>query len=452
VPADATAVGQWSPAGPQSNPPTGGYPAYAAAQPPPVYQDQPGYYGSSRQDTANGAAVGANGYQAASTGSQPAAPAAPGAGDGYAYQEAGYPPNGYPPHGNGANGYASNGNASSGHGHPTGGDAANGYASPSYGNNGQGNATTPNGANGYASNGNGGEAGTGDFPAPSYPSSGPFPVNRPESNGFHPNGQQPNGYQPSEYSANGHQAEGYASAGAPGTGAFPVNGQIASNGQSASNGYSASNGHGPNNGQGASTASIGEYRPTPGGPQSVGAPTFTPTFSPNGATGFPNGPATPSRNGTASQVAAANGNGRGQWSGQRTQSPAGAYPESPAYPQAPPGSQGEPYQQAPGYSNGAGHAGTGYPPANGQDYPPAPQPDWRDGYQAAQRPVPGYPGDPGQGYYQDQSAPAANGVGHAAGGYGTGQQTGSLAAADHPSSPGYAPPDRFDPSQQGYWQ
>ena len=40
----------------------------------------------------------------------------------------------------------------------------------------------------------------------------------------------------------------------------------------------------------------------------------------------------------------------------------------------------------------------------------------------------------------------------AAHGYAPGRQTGPLTAADHASSPGYAPPDQFDPSQQGYWQ
>jgi hypothetical protein len=165
----------------------------------------------------------------------------------------------------------------------------------------------------------------------------------------------------------------------------------------------------------------------PGGPQSGGVPTFTPTFSPNGAA--------TAQNGAASQAAAPNGNGRGRRSDQRPQSSSGAYPESSSYQQAPRNGPGEldqpyqPYQPVPGYPNGAGYAGTGsYPAANGQGYQPAAQPDWRDGYPAAaQRPA---PGGPGQGYpdeYPDQPA-------------------------DQQSSPGYAPPDQFGPPQQGYWQ
>ena len=470
VPADANVGGQWPPVGPQPNQSTGGYPAHGAAQSQHVYQDQSVYYGNSRPDAGNGAATGTSGYQTASTGGQPVAP---GAGDGYAYPQAGHVPNGYAPNGDAANGYAGNG-----YGHPAGDNAGNGYSSENYGNNGQGHAPNANGANGYApnaygnngygnaTNGNGngngnngyagnggvGQPGTGGFPAPGYPSSGAFPVNGQESNGYHANGQQPEGYQASAYNtngqqANGQQANGYVSVGAPGTGAGPANGQV------------ANNGHSPNNGQGASAANTGEYRAAPGGPQSAGVPTFTPAFSPNGAAGSPNGPAT-SRNHTAGQAAAANGNGNGNGQGprpgQRPEPPSGPYQESPSYPQAPRSGQGEPnqpYQPAPNYPNGAGYPGTGgYPPANAQAYPPAPQPDWRDGYQAAApQPAPGYPGGSGQGYHQDQPVHSANGADQAADGHGAGRQTGPL-AADHPSSPGYAPPDRFDPSQQGYWQ
>ena len=53
------------------------------------------------------------------------------------------------------------------------------------------------------------------------------------------------------------------------------------------------------------------------------------------------------------------------------------------------------------------------------------QPSWPEGQSASQRPGPGYPADLGQ------AGPAA---------------------ADHPSTPGYAPAGQFDPSQQSYWE
>jgi hypothetical protein len=291
VAADAAAGGHWPPGGTQSNSSTGAYPAYEAAQAQSAYQDQPAYYGGSGPDTPGGAASGANGYGAASTGGQPTAPVPPAAANGYAYPEAG-------------------------------------------------------------------------------------------------------------------------------------------------------------------RANTGEYRPAPGGPPSGGLPTFTPTYSPDGAAS--------SQNGAVSQAGAPNGNGRGARPGQPSQpsqSPSGAYPEISPYPSAPRGGSGEPDRSyppvPPGYPNGAGYAGTGsYPVTNGQDYASGAQPDWRDGYPpAAQRP---FPGGPGQGYHQDeyadQAGHSANGAAHDANGYAFGQQTGPLAATEHPSSPSYAPPDQFDPSQQGYWQ
>ena len=68
------------------------------------------------------------------------------------------------------------------------------------------------------------------------------------------------------------------------------------------------------------------------------------------------------------------------------------------------------YPAPPGYQNGAD-----YPVAGGWA-------GWPEGQTAAQRPDPGYPG---------QTGPPA---------------------ADHPSSPGYAPAGQFDPAQQTYWE
>ena len=399
VPADAAAEGQWSPPGQQASPSSGTYPAYAAAQPQHAYQDQPAYQGVSGPHAAGDAAGGMDDYRTAAADGQQAAPVA----NGYAYPDAAYTSNGYAPNGSATNGSQANGNA----------------------------------AHGFPGYGNGGQSGTGAFPVPGYANSGAFPVNGQDSNGYYTSGYQPNGQQPN----------GYESVSAPGAGAFPANGQGASNGQG-TNGY-------PD----------GEHRPGSGVPQSGGVPTFTPAFSPNGGAGPRNGAAGP-QNGTAAHSAVPNGNGRGGRPGQPQRPSSGAYPDQSSYQQAPrsgPGQPDAPYQSVPGYSNvpGAGYAGTGsYPIANGQEYPPGPQPDWQDGYPAAaQPPVPGYPAGPGQGYpdeYPQQAGRAANGGANGANGandyYAPGRQTGPLTAADHASSPGYAPPDQFDPPQQGYWQ
>jgi len=208
---------------------------------------------------------------------------------------------------------------------------------------------------------------------------------------------------------NGHSGDGYGNGGYLGTGAYPAPG------------YAAGTGAFPVNSQHANYSADG-YGPTPSAPQSAGRPTFTPTFTPNGA---------------ASPAGTPNGNGRSAGLGQAVPGPSGAYPGISAYPAARGGGgeQDQSYQPAPGYPSGTG-------------YPSGLQPKWPDGYAAAaQWPGPGYPAGPAQGYqeYADQAA-------HAANGYQVGQQTGPLAAADRPSSPGYAPPDQFDPSQQGYWQ
>ena len=112
-----------------------------------------------------------------------------------------------------------------------------------------------------------------------------------------------------------------------------------------------------------------------------------------------------------------------------------------------------PLQQIPnGYPNGPSPASSYRP-----EYATGASQAWTGGYPSAgPQPVPGYPGGPAQDRYPDQYpvpvGHAQNGTQHPADGYGMGGPIGPLDPADHPSSPGYAPPDQFDPSQQGYWQ
>jgi hypothetical protein len=385
VPADAAGGGQWVP-GTQPNPSTGAYPAYEVAEPQQTYQGQPAYRGTSGQDAAGDPAAGVNDYRTAATGGQPTAPAG-----GYAYPEPVYAAHGYAPGGYG-----------------TDTDAANGLD-----------------GNGY---GTGGQSGTGAFKVPGYASSGVFPANGQDPNGYYANGYQPNGQQANEYNANGQDSN-----------AFGTNGYRLS--EYNTDGYQP-NGYQPNGHQPNGYEQANGYQSV-GVSGTGGTPTFTPAFSPNGAASPQNGAA-----------ALSNGNGHGGSPGQPPQPSAGTYQETPQYQQARRGAIGEPDQPVAGYPNGPGYAGTGgYPIASGQEYPSGPQPDWHNGYQAAaQRPLPGYPAGPGQGYpgeYDQHAGHAANG---AANGNARGRQTGPMAAPDHPSSPSYAPPDQFDPSQQGYWQ
>jgi hypothetical protein len=131
------------------------------------------------------------------------------------------------------------------------------------------------------------------------------------------------------------------------------------------------------------------FRPAPAAPQPGGTPSFTPTFTPNGAANSAGAQGEPRQSGQPGQNPAGNGQ------------PTGAYPA------------------APGYQNGQnGQNGAAYPAAG-------PQPSWPEGQAAAQGPGLGYPAGPGQT---------------------------SPLAAEHPSSPGYAPAGQFDPSQQSYWE